>query len=284
MKPRSLFVRRTVDLAVKTAACGAAGLGITALGWILFEVISRGAPALNWRLVTRLPTPPGVSGGGMANALAGTALMTGLATLLAAPAGLMAGVYLAEWGKSTRLAAGVHFASNVLLSTPSIVVGVFVYALLVAPMGRFSGLAGAVALAIIMAPIVVRSAEDMLRLVPDELREAALALGAPRWRVIFGVLFRAAKRGLVTGVLLGIARVSGETAPLLFTALNSPYWPSSLTRPTASLSVTIFNYAMSPYREWQRQAWGASLLVMAGVLALTIVARVALPSYPGARR
>lgn len=281
MRARSVTLRRAVDRGVKATSCVAALAGLAVLGWIVWEVIARGARALNWGLFTRLPTPPGVSGGGLANAILGTALMTVLAAALSVPIGLLAGIYLAEFGKGTRLGTITRFVSNVLLGAPSIVVGVFVYGLLVVPMGGFSGLAGAVSLAIIMVPVVARTAEDMLNLVPDALREAALGLGAPRWRVTLGVVARAAKRGLLTGCLLGLARISGETAPLLFTSLNSPYWPKSLTQPTASLTVTIFNYAMSPYRDWQQQAWAASLVIMAAVLAVTIIARIGVQTKRG---
>jgi len=194
--------------------------------------------------------------------------------VIAIPIGLLAGTYLAEIGKGTRLAEAVRFVTNILIGVPSIIVGIFIYALLVVPMRSFSGYAGAAALAVIMLPIVVRTTEDMLNLVPDSLRESALALGASRWQVTLNVVFRAAKRGILTGVLLAVARVSGETAPLLFTALNSAYWFSSLKEPLSNLTVTIFNYAMSPYQDWQQKAWGASLLITVGVLFLTITARL----------
>jgi phosphate transport system permease protein len=200
-------------------------------------------------------------------------MLTVLATGIGVPIGLFAGVFLAEFGQRSRLSNPVRFLSNVLMGTPSIIVGVFVYSLLVLPVHQFSGYAGAVALAIIMIPLVARTAEDILNLVPDTLRESALALGAPRWKVTIDIVFRAAKRGLLTGGLLAVARVSGETAPLLFTALNSPYWPTSLSKPTSNLTVTIFNYALSPYEDWQQIAWGASFLITVAVLLLTITAR-----------
>ncbi|NIA10953.1 MAG: phosphate ABC transporter permease PstA [Nitrospiraceae bacterium] len=249
-------------------------MGLFFLGWILMVVILRGLSALSLDFFTKLPTPPGVAGGGLANALVGTLLITLMAVLLGVPLGILGGVYLSEFGERSKVAATIRFASNVLMGTPSIIIGVFVYALMVFPMGHFSGYAGAVSLAVIMLPVVVRTTEDMLRLVPNTLRESALALGVPRWKVTFQVVFRAARSGLLTGVLLAIARVSGETAPLLFTALNSPFWPTSLSGPTANLTVTIFNYAMSPYRDWQQQAWGASLLIMMGVLSATIISRL----------
>ncbi len=276
MKARPPWGRRLTNLAVSGLAAAAALLGLLALAWILSGVLVRGAGALNWSFFTQLPAPPGMPGGGLANALAGTLIITLLATILGVPMGLISGVFLGEFGRQSRLADTVRFAANVLLGVPSIIIGVFVYTLVVIPMSRFSGYAGAVALAIIMLPIVARTTEDMLSLIPDHLREAGLALGAPRWRVTLNIIFRAARSGLITGVCLAVARVSGETAPLLFTALNSPYWPSSLGEPTPNLTVTIFNYAMSPYPNWQQTAWGASLIITLGVLALTVLARLSL--------
>lgn len=270
---RSALPRKLADFSIKVISSLSALLGIAILAWILFEVIKRGSAALNWSFFLHLPTPPNIEGGGLANAILGTSMITLLATLAGVPIGLLAGVYLAEFGQNTRLGSVVRFTSNVMMGIPSIIVGLFVYTLLVLPLHHFSGYAGAVSLAIIMLPIVARTTEDMLRLVPNSLRESALALGAPRWKATLGVVFRAAKTGLITGVLLAIARVSGETAPLLFTSLNSPFWPKSLSQPTANLTVTIFNYAMSPYSKWQEMAWGASLLIMVAVLALTVVAR-----------
>ncbi|MCK9460239.1 MAG: phosphate ABC transporter permease PstA [Proteobacteria bacterium] len=273
MKRRPNTFRKLQDLFVKVLSSAAALLGIFFLGWILFEVGKRGLGAFDAAFFTSLPAPPGAEGGGLANAILGTLIITAIATVIGVPLGIMAGVYLAEVARGTKRAAAVRFVVNAMMGLPSIIVGLFVYTLLVLPFGRFSGFAGAVALAIIMLPVVARTADDMLSLVPSSLREAALALGAPRWRVTFAIVFRAAKAGLVTGVLLAIARVSGETAPLLFTALNSVYWPSSLMEPMGNLTVTIFNYAMSPYEDWQRAAWGASLLIMAAVLGTTLLAR-----------
>ena len=269
---------------MKTLAVAAAFVGLFFLGWILWEVVARGFGALDWAFFTELPRPPGQTGGGLANAIVGTIIITGLAALMGVPVGMLAGVYLAEFGRESRFAPAVRFLANVLMGIPSIVVGVFVYALLVMQHrmgflswgGHFSAYAGAVALAIIMLPLVARTTEDMLNLVPNVLRESALALGVPRWRATLGVVFRSAKSGLLTGVLLGIARVSGETAPLLFTALNSPYWMRGISDPTANLTVTIFSYAMSPYSDWKQQAWGASLVITAGVLLMTVAARLIL--------
>ena len=276
MKRRPATGRRAVNLLVTIWAAGSALIGIAILFWIIFVVVTRGLGALNLAFFTQLPTPPGILGGGLINAIAGTMVLTCAATLIAVPLGLMAGVYLAEFSEDSKAADFSRFSANVLMGMPSIIVGVFAYTLIVVPLGHFSGYAGALALAILMLPVVTRTTEDMLRLVPNTLRESALALGAPRWKVTLVIVFRAAKSGLITGVLLAVARVSGETAPLLFTALNSPYWFHSLGEPTPNLTVTIFNYAMSPYPDWQQKAWGASLLITAGVLVITLLARFTL--------
>jgi len=276
VKPRPLGRRKLIDYSVRVISSLSALVGIIALAWILYVVIKRGAAAFDLNFFTHRPAPPGMTGGGVANAILGTLFMTFLAVIIGVPTGLLAGTYLAEFGSRSKLGAYVRFSVNVMMGIPSIIVGLFVYTLLVVPMKSFSGYAGAVALAIIMFPIVARTTEDMLTLVPNTLRESALSLGAPRWKATLQVIFRAAKAGIITGVLLAVARVSGETAPLLFTALNSPYWPRSLAQPTSNLTVTIFNFAMSPYSDWQRTAWGASLLITVAVLALTILARQAL--------
>jgi phosphate transport system permease protein len=273
MKLRPATGRRLTDLAVSIWAGASALLGILILFWILYVVLARGLGAINLAFFTQLPTPPGIMGGGLANAIVGTLVLTAVATLIAVPAGLMAGIYLAEFSDDSKVGDYSRFSANVLMGMPSIIVGIFAYTLVVVPQGNFSGYAGALALAILMLPVITRTTEDMLRLVPNTLRESALALGAPRWKVTLVIVFRAAKSGLITGILLAVARVSGETAPLLFTALNSPYWVSSLNQPTPNLTVTIFNYAMSPYPDWQQKAWGASLLITSGVLILTILAR-----------
>ena len=273
MRQRSLTYRRGIDLGIRLISGLAALFGMAMLGWILSIVILKGMPAINWQFFTELPAPPGMPGGGLANAILGTLLITLLAVLMGVPIGLAAGVWLAEFGQQSKTAEAVRFAANLLMGTPSIIIGVFVYVAIVLTTGHFSGISGAVALAIIMLPVVARTAEDMLALVPSALREAALALGVPRWKATLGIVFRSAKTGLLTGILLAVARVSGETAPLLFTSLNSPYWPESFNEPTANLTVTIFNYAMSPYEDWQTLAWGASLLIAGSVLGTTVISR-----------
>ena len=273
MRQRSLTYRRGIDLGIRLISGLAALFGVAMLGWILSIVILKGMPAINWQFFTELPAPPGMPGGGLANAILGTLLITLLAVLMGVPIGLAAGVWLAEFGQQSKTAEAVRFAANLLMGTPSIIIGVFVYVAIVMTTGHFSGISGAVALAIIMLPVVARTAEDMLALVPSALREAALALGVPRWKATLGIVFRSAKTGLLTGILLAVARVSGETAPLLFTSLNSPYWPESFNEPTANLTVTIFNYAMSPYEDWQTLAWGASLLIAGSVLGTTVISR-----------
>uniref|UniRef100_A0A7V6DQ19 Phosphate transport system permease protein PstA n=1 Tax=Desulfobacca acetoxidans TaxID=60893 RepID=A0A7V6DQ19_9BACT len=273
MRPRPVAPRKVINILVSIGAWASALLGIFVLFWILAELLIRGLGALSWDIFFKLPTPPGVSGGGLANAILGTLILTATATVLAVPLGLLAGIYLAEYAANAKLADYCRFSANVLMGMPSIIVGVFAYTLVVVPLGKFCGYAGTLALAILMLPIVTRITEDMLRLVPNTLREAALALGLPRWRVTLAVIFRAAKAGLITGILLAVARVSGETAPLLFTALNSPYWFSGLGEPFPNLPVTIFNYAMSPYADWQEKAWAGALLITAGVLVISILSR-----------
>lgn len=272
-KRRSIATRKAVNLVITGIATTAAVLSLGMLLWILGVVLQKGINSINWEFLTQLPTPPGEPRGGLANAIVGTLLITLIATLIGVPIGILAGTYLAEFGRDSKFANIIRFCANILMGAPSILIGVFVYTLLVIPMGRFSGLAGALALAIIMLPIVTRTTEDMLRLVPDPLRESALALGAPDHNIILHIVFRAAKSGLVTGIMLAVARVSGETAPLLFTTLNSPYWSLELDKPMANLTVTIFNYAMSPYPDWQAKAWGASLLITGTVLFLNLTAR-----------
>jgi len=274
VRRRSIVGRKAVNGVVTAIAASAAVFGLFMLLWILAVIAQKGLAAINWSFFTSLPAPPGETGGGLANAIVGTLMITALATAMGVPVGILAGTYLAEFSRDGRFAGAVRFCTNILMGAPSIVVGVFVYTIVVVPVGHFSGLAGSVALAIIMLPVVTRTTEDMLRLVPNSLRESALALGAPEYRMISQIVFRAAKGGLLTGVMLSVARVSGETAPLLFTTLNSPYWSTALDKPMANLTVTIFNYAMSPWADWQAKAWGASLLIAAGVLFLNLTARL----------
>lgn len=274
MKPAKSTYRKAKNALVNILATVSAFIGIVFLVWILYVVVQRGISSLNPAFFTQLPTPPGIPGGGLANAIAGTLALTFVATLLGIPVGILSGVYLSEFGLTSLLGRSVRFTLNVIMGIPSIIIGLFVYTILVLPTGHFSGYSGAVALAIIMLPVVARTTEDMLNLVPNALRESALALGASRWKVTLNIVFRSAKAGMITGVLLAVARVSGETAPLLFTALNNPYWPSSFSEPTANLTVTIFNYAMSPFPDWQAAAWGASLLIMLFVLSVTILVRL----------
>lgn len=276
MTRRSLSRRRLFNRFVQVLSGLAALAGLLILAWVLTVVIQRGAAAINWDFFLHCVAPPGIKGGGIANALLGSAILVGLAIIFGVPIGLLAGVYLSEFGKHSRLAAAVRFSTNVMMGIPSIIVGLFVYTLMVLPMGHFSAWAGAVALAILMLPVVARTTEDMLELVPNSLRESAMALGAPRWKVTLSIVFRAAKSGLMTGILLAVARISGETAPLLFTCMNSDYWPTSPNAPMANLTVTIYRRAMSPYADWQTLAWGAALVITVGVLAMNVLARTLL--------
>ncbi|MGA7980679.1 MAG: phosphate ABC transporter permease PstA [Chromatiaceae bacterium] len=247
--------------------------GLFWLVWLLGTLFGHGFQYLDWTVFTEATPPPG-SQGGLANAIFGSLVLTLVAIVIGAPVGVMAGTYLAEYGRHARVAAVIRFINDVLLSAPSIILGVFVFEVVVVPMGHFSAWAGGIALALIVLPVVVRTTEDMMRLVPDEMREAAAALGAPRWKVISKVVFRAARAGILTGMLLAIARISGETAPLLFTALNNQFWSSSLNKPIANLPVVIFQFAMSPYDDWQRLAWAGALLIALAILLLNIVARI----------
>ena len=245
------------------------------LGWlivILFVLLWEGLSGLSLAVFTEMTPPPGADGG-LLNPIFGSLILTVLAVLIGTPIGMLAGTYMAEYGRHDRLTSVVRFINDILLSAPSIVVGLFIYEIMVAPMGHFSGLAGAVALAVIVIPVVVRTTEDMLLLVPDQLREAAVSIGMPRAFVIAKVCYRAAKAGMITGVLLAIARISGETAPLLFTALNNQFWSTNLNAPMSSLPVVIFQFALSPYKDWQKLAWTGALIITFTVLALSIVAR-----------
>ena len=249
-------------------------LGLFVLLWILAVLFKNGISALDWNMFTKNTPAPGSEGGGLLNAIVGSLLMVGFAVLVSTPIGVFAGVYLAEYGDESRTASLTRFVTDIMLSAPSIVLGLFVYAIAVATTKQFSGWAGMMALSLIAVPVVVRTTENMLRLVPGGLREAAFALGAPRWKVATLVTLRAARAGVVTGVLLAIARISGETAPLLFTALNNQFFSADMTGPMANLPVVIFQFAMSPYENWIRLAWGGALLITLAVLALNILARV----------
>ncbi len=252
----------------------AMGLGLFVLLWILGVLFVNGFAALDWNMFTQSTPAPGSEGGGLANAIVGSLLLVGLATLFSTPIGVLAGVYLAEYGDRSKIAEITRFVTDIMLSAPSIVLGLFVYAIIVAQTKQFSGWAGTVALSLIAIPVVLRTTENMLRLVPGSLREAAYALGAPQSKVATMVTLRAAKSGVVTGLLLAVARISGETAPLLFTALNNQFFSMDMSKPMANLPVVIFQFAMSPYDNWIRLAWGGALLITLAVLALNIVARV----------
>ena len=265
--------RRLTNLLVIGLSMLATAFGLLWLVLVLGTLLVDGISAITPALFAQMTPPPG-SSGGLLNAIAGSVLMTGIATLIGTPTGILAGTFLAEYARSSRLGEVIRFINDILLSAPSIIVGLFVYEVMVVHMGHFSAWAGAVALAIIMIPVVVRTTEDMLRLVPDTLREAAAALGAPRWQVIVQVAYRAAMQGMLTGVLLALARISGETAPLLFTALNNQFWSVDLNAPMANLPVVIFQFAMSPYADWQTLAWGGALLITATILVLNITARI----------
>jgi phosphate transport system permease protein len=264
--------RRRFNAFMMGASALALAFGLFWLAWIIGVLLWEGAGALRPSLFVQMTPPPG-GDGGLANAIVGSVLMAGAGTLIGTPVGILAGTYLAEYGRRGWLAPATRFINDVLLSAPSIVIGLFVYAVYVSGVKHFSGGAGALALAIIVVPVVVRTTDDMLKLVPNSLREAAAALGAPTWKVTTLISYRAARAGIVTGVLLAVARISGETAPLLFTALNNQFWSTDMARPMANLPVVIFQFAMSPYPDWQRLAWGGAALITLFVLAVNIAAR-----------
>jgi len=265
--------RRLTNWLVIGLSVLATGFGLLWLVLVLSTLLVNGIGAIGPSLFTETTPPPG-SSGGLLNAIAGSLAMTAIATLVGTPTGILAGTFLAEYSRGSRFGELVRFVNDILLSAPSIIIGLFVYEVMVVRMGHFSAWAGAMALAIITIPVVVRTTEDMLRLVPTALREAAAALGAPKWKVIVMVTYRAAAQGMMTGMLLAVARISGETAPLLFTALNNQFWSTDLNAPMANLPVVIFQFAMSPYADWQVLAWGGALLITAAILALNITARV----------
>ena len=266
--------RRAANAIGLTLSMAAMTLGLTVLLWILYVLFYNGFSAIDWAIFTQDTPAPGTEGGGLRNAIVGSLMMLGLTVLVSTPIGILAGVYLAEYGDTSKTAEFTRFVTDIMLSAPSIVLGLFVYAIAVATVGNFSGYAGSLALSLIAIPVVVRTTENMLRLVPGSLREAAFALGAPRWKVSTMVTLRAAKSGVITGLLLAIARISGETAPLLFTALNNQFFSTDMGKPMANLPVVIFQFAMSPYDNWIRLAWGGALLITLAVLVLNIFARV----------
>ncbi|PKH23537.1 phosphate ABC transporter, permease protein PstA [Enterobacterales bacterium CwR94] len=266
---RSMQNRIALTLSMSTMA-----FGLFWLIWILFTTITKGVDGMSLALFTEMTPPPNTAGGGLLNAMVGSGLLIVWATVIGTPLGIMAGIYLAEYGRSSWLAEIIRFINDILLSAPSIVVGLFVYTLMVAQMGHFSGWAGVVALALLQIPIVIRTTENMLKLVPDSLREASYALGTPKWKMISAITLKASVSGIVTGVLLAVARIAGETAPLLFTALSNQFWSTDMMQPIANLPVTIFKFAMSPFSEWQSLAWAGVLIITVCVLLLNIAARM----------
>jgi phosphate transport system permease protein len=269
----NLYARRKASNAVALSiATAATGFGLAVLVIILGTLVYNGIAAIDLEMFTQSTPPPG-DDGGLLNAIFGSLIMTIVGTAVGAPVGILAGTYLAEYGRGSKFSESVRFINGILLSAPSIIIGLFTYEMIVVRMGHFSAWAGAMALAIIVVPVVVGTTEEMLKLVPDSLREAAAALGAPKWKMITMVTYRAARNGMITGVLLAVARISGETAPLLFTALNNQFWSTNMNAPMANLPVVIFQFAMSPYENWQSLAWGGALLITAAILFLNIVAR-----------
>ena len=266
--------RKAVNAVALVLSLGAMVFGLFWLAWILFETFRLGLGGLSIAVFTEMTPPPQAETGGLANAIYGSALMVALATALGTPIGILAGIYLAEYGQKTWLGRVTQFISDILLSAPSIVIGLFIYSVVVAQLRSFSAMAGILALALIVIPVVIRTTENMLSLIPNALREAAYALGTPKWKVISSVTLKAARAGVITGILLALARISGETAPLLFTALSNQFWSSNLGEPMASLPVTIFKFAMSPYENWRDLAWAGVLIITLGVLVLNILARV----------
>ena len=265
--------RRFVNSLVLIASLGTTLFGLFWLLWLLWTLLSEGLRYLNLSIFHQATPPPGGTGG-LGNAILGSIVLTVVGILIGAPAGVLAGTYLSEFARESRAASVIRFVNDILLSAPSIIIGVFVYEVVVIHMGHFSGFAGSLALALIALPTVVRTTEDMLRLVPNALREAAAALGAPRWKVTIAIVFRAARSGILTGVLLAVARISGETAPLLFTALNNQFWSHSLNEPIANLPVVIFQFAMSPYEDWQHLAWAGAVLITLAILFINILVRL----------
>ena len=277
INPRIYRRRKLVNVLSQGGSIGAAGVGIAALVLIVWTLFANGIRSIDLAMFTQMTPPPG-SAGGLLNAIVGSLILTVVGVVVATPIAVLAGTYLAEYGRYSLLSKPTRFVTDFLLSAPSIVIGLFVYEVMVIPMGHFSAWAGSMALAIIVIPVVVRTTENMLGLIPDSLREAAVALGTPRWKVILSVCYRAAMQGILTGIMLAVARVTGETAPLLFTALNNQFWSTDLNAPMSNMPVVIFQFAMSPYEDWQKLAWGGALLITLSVLSLNIVARVAINS------
>jgi phosphate transport system permease protein len=268
--------RKYLNIVALTLSMGSMAFGLVWLIWILIETLRLGLGGLSWALFTQMTPPPMAETGGLANAIVGTLIMVSLATLIGTPIGILTGVYLAEYGKKKFLGRLTRFVNDILLSAPSIVIGLFIYVVIVTRFKSYSAYAGVCALAMIVIPIVIRTTDSMLMLIPNNLREAAYALGTPKWKVILSITLKAARPGVLTGILLALARISGETAPLLFTALNNQFWTTHLSEPMASLSVTIFKFAMSSYENWQQLAWAGVFLITLGVLSLNILARVVL--------
>lgn len=268
------FWRRQKNRVALFLSMSTMAFGLFWLIWILFSTVTKGMDGMSLALFTEMTPPPNTEGGGLANAIVGSGLLILWATVIGTPLGILAGIYLAEYGRKSWLAEVTRFINDILLSAPSIVVGLFVYTIVVMQMQHFSGWAGVIALALLQIPIVIRTTENMLRLVPDSLREAAYALGTPKWKMISAITLKASVSGIITGVLLAIARIAGETAPLLFTALSNQFWSTDLMQPIANLPVTIFKFAMSPFAEWQSLAWAGVLLITLCVLLINIVARV----------
>ncbi len=265
--------RRIVNVLGHAAVTLATAVVLVPLVAVVWYTLREGIPGLTWDFFTQLPKPVGEVGGGMANAIVGSGIVVGLASIVAIPLGILAGIFISEYA-SARFAAAIRFVTEVMLGLPSILLGIFAYAVVVKPMGHFSAYAGAAALAIVMLPIVIKTTEEILRLVPRHIREAGLALGIPQWVVVLRIILRAASRGIVTGILLAVARAAGETAPLLFTALNNRFWHTTLDQPIATLPVQIFTYAVAPYEDWHRQAWAGALVLIGLVLVLSIVLRL----------
>jgi phosphate transport system permease protein len=277
------LVRKVTNVVALALSGLATAIGLFFLGAILWTLVRNGLAGLSAQVFTAMTPPPG-SSGGLLNAIYGSVVMTVIGILIGGPVGMLAGTYLAEYGRTARISAVIRFVNDVLLSAPSIIVGLFVYELLVVRMGHFSAIAGAVALAIIAMPVTVRTTEDMLSLVPQGMKDASTAMGAYHWRTTVSVIYPAARSGILTGLLLAVARISGETAPLLFTALNNQFWSSNLNAPMANLPVVIFQFALSPYPNWQQLAWTGALIITVSILILSITARLVVSSLPGGQR